>query len=124
MNDVVVKSPTLTVNAEEDGVLSTVGDVAVTDVSDVEPGMIVQIILLENDIGGAGTLSVTIETSIDGTNFALLGTADETDFATEEVAAIAITGRGARQVRVTYAASDNASVFTTNVVGAQRLGYR
>lgn len=125
MKDKFTTAPgTLTVDTGTTGILDTAADQIVFDVEGLEHAVIYL-----NQITDAGTVSLQVDTSIDGTNWAPLATKADTDFAAGANKSIQLTNTDAhgadvtmKLVRVTVAAITGGT-YSATVCGRQRLGY-
>lgn len=122
----ITKNLTLTVDTGETGVIDTANDRAVGDVSDLTG-----ISIYVNQLVDAGTATFTIEKSIDGINYATVGTIADTDFTlgankAEELALSDSNGMplSTKLVRVTATALTGGGKYSVSVAGTQRDGYR
>lgn len=110
------------------GLIDTVGDIAIVDVSDMQN---VSIVL--NQIVDNGTIGLVVDYSVDGVNWIPnITTKIETDFPVgNNVTKVAYTlsdAQGmplfAKQVRVTCSIRTGTGSYTMGVSGQQSLGYR
>lgn len=122
----ITKAMTLTVDTGDTGVIDTQGDVAVFDVQDLTG-----ISIYLNQLVDAGTVSLVVEKSVDGVNWAQVATVADTDFAAganqaEEVSLSDANGMplSTKLIRVTAATLTAGGEYSAVVVGTQRDGYR
>lgn len=123
----ISKPMTLTVDTGNTGVIDTAGDRAVFDVSDLT-GISIYVNQLVDP--GAAAVSLLVEKSVDGLNWAVVGTLADTDFVAsanqaEELSLSDANGMplSTKQIRVT-ATSIAGGEYSAVVVGTQRDGYR
>lgn len=114
-----------TTDAGTAALLDTANDRVVFDVQGLDN---VEIYL--DQINDAGTTTLTVEATIDGTNWALITTKADTDFAAGANKSVRITDSDAhgmwiasKQVRVTLTAVTGGGTYNAHCAGIQREGY-
>lgn len=115
-------TPTYTTDAGTASKLDTANDVCVADVSELE-----KISVLVNQETDAGTATVLVQKTIDGTNWATVATLAETDFpaganTAKEVTLSDANGMAtlAKQVRVKLSAVAGGGIYSAMVTGVER----
>lgn len=121
-----VKDPTFVTDTGVASLLDTANDYCVFDVSDLE-----NISIFVDQIIDAGTCTITVEKTIDGTNWANVATPDQTAFPTganksKEYALSDSNGMPlrAKQVKVTLTAVAGGGTYSAHVGGRQVEGMR
>lgn len=112
----------LTVDTGTTGKIDAVGDIALVDVSELS-----QISLFANQEVDNGTVTLLVEESIDGTNWALLATITEADFPAGANTAKKVTLSDAngmalitRQLRVRCTVFTGTGRYSANYIGVER----
>lgn len=120
------KTMTMSVDTGGTGVIDAVSDAAVIDVLDLT-NMSVYL----NQITDDGTVTLVVEKTIDGTNFALVGSKSDGDFPAGANKSIEIPlsdSNGmplrAKQIRVTATVRTGTGTYSFCVAGSQVAGYR
>lgn len=127
MNRFMHKDATMGVDTGDTGVMDENLDTMVVDVTDLT-----NISVLLNQITDAGNATLTVEKSLDGTNWIPVGTKNQGDFASGANKAIeAFTlsdGNGmptaCKKIRCTMSDHTSTGSYTMGVAGTQRDGMR
>lgn len=124
----IVKDMTMTVEAADpvEGTLQADTDAAVIDVSDLTG-----ISLYLNQLVDNGNVTLTVSKSIDGTNWTVVDTIDQTEFAVGNNVAKELTLSDAngmplstKQIKVVVSGKTGTGEYSLAAVGTQRGGYR
>jgi hypothetical protein len=117
----VVKSATFQTDTSTGSVIDAVNDRAVVDIEDLTH---VEIWL--NQLVDAGTATLIVEKTVDGTNWALVASKADSDFAAGANKSIVLPLEGsggmalhAKQVRVTMSAEADGGAYSMTVSGRQ-----
>lgn len=123
---IIVEAATLTTDTGTTGVLDTVGDIAIIDVRDK-----VNVSIYVDQIIDNGTVTIVLEKSIDGTNFAALATVTEASFPAGANKSFEVTLSDANGmplnavvVRASVTVHTGSGTYTMHVAGTQRPEYR
>lgn len=122
-----VNSSYLSTDTGTTGVLDTDGDVAIVDVSDLT-----NISLYANQLTDDGNVTLTLEKSIDGTNWAPLGSAlTQASFAAGANKAVEVSLSDSngmplrtKQIRATVSGKTGTGTYSILAVGSQVEGFR
>lgn len=124
----IVDDGVYTTDADSDGLLEAVND-AVT--FGVEGLTNIEVLIHQTTDPGVGTASLIVERTIDGTNWDLISTVADTDFAAANNVSfpVSFSGTGgrpmhAKQIRVRLAALSAGGAWDAQVVGIQLPSYR
>lgn len=127
MQRMIVKAATLTTDTGDTGQMDEVGDVSVVDVSELS-----HISIYLNQITDNGTVTIVLEKSVDGTNWAVVDASTvESDFVAGANTALEFTlsdANGmpthAKQIRARMTVHTGTGGYTMTVAGSLRAGYR
>ncbi len=127
MGNFIVREATVTVNPSESGVLDADNDACVVDVKDLE-----RISIFVNQLVDNGNATLTLTKSIDGVNYAPLGSAyDQDDFAAGvnksfEVSLSDSNGMplNCAYIKMVLTGSTGTGTYSMTACGTQREGYR
>lgn len=116
----ISKLATLTVDGDSDGLLEADADAAVVDVSDLEGISIYLDQIVDN-----GNVTLTVEKTVDGTNFALVDTKNQDDFpggANKSVELTLSDANGmatrAKAIKVTVSGHTGTGSYTVHAAGS------
>lgn len=119
MKNVIYRDATMVTDTGTTGVLDTAADNCVADVSELD-----RISVYVNQLTDAGTCTILVQKSVDGTNFATVATLAETDFPaganrSKEVTLSDANGMPlrAKQIKVTLSAVSGGGVYSATVAG-------
>ena len=127
MGKFIYRAATPTTDTGTAGIMDANGDIVIVSVEDLA-----NISLFVNQIVDAGTCTIVMEKTVDGTNWASVAanlseasfpagnnTAKETTLSDSNGMAL-----GAKQLRITLSAVAGGGTYTAGATGTQRWGYR
>jgi hypothetical protein len=123
---IIVEAATLTVDTGTTGVLDTDADAAIVDVSSLE-----NISIYLNQITDNGNVTLTVEKTIDGTNFAPVDVIDQSELPagankSKELTLSDANGMPlrAKMIRVVVSSKTGTGTYSMTVAGSQVPGFR